>query len=64
MKKAFIRISCLLLGVNVFTACYGPARPPEGGWEDEIQEAMNEAEEKSAQAEDPAQELASEEEEI
>ncbi|MBQ4389064.1 MAG: hypothetical protein II824_03715 [Bacteroidales bacterium] len=24
MKKAFIRILCLLLGVNVFTACYGP----------------------------------------
>lgn len=24
MKKALIRILCLLLGVNVFTACYGP----------------------------------------
>ena len=28
MKKAVIRILCLLLGVNVFTACYGPALPP------------------------------------
>ena len=29
MKKAILRILCLLLGLNVFTACYGPALPPE-----------------------------------
>ena len=29
MKKAILRILCLLLGLNVFTACYGPAMPPE-----------------------------------
>lgn len=28
MKKAFLRILSLLLGLNVFTACYGPALPP------------------------------------
>ncbi len=25
MKKAFVKLLCLLLGLNVFTACYGPA---------------------------------------
>ena len=29
MKKAILRILCLLLGLNVFTACYGPAMPPK-----------------------------------
>ena len=29
MKKAILRILCLLLGLNVFTACYGPAMPPD-----------------------------------
>ncbi len=28
MKKAILRILCLLLGLNVFTACYGPGLPP------------------------------------
>lgn len=36
MKKAFIRILCLLLGVNVFTACYGPYRGPETEPESEM----------------------------
>lgn len=30
MKKAFFRLMGLVLGLNVFTACYGPA---PGGWE-------------------------------
>ena len=30
MKKAFFRILGLILGLNVFTACYGPA---PGQWE-------------------------------
>ena len=25
MKKAFLKLMCLVLGLNVFTACYGPA---------------------------------------
>lgn len=36
MRKAFIRILCLLLGLNVFTACYGPAIPPEN-MQDELE---------------------------
>jgi len=48
MKKAFLRILCLLLGLNVFTACYGPAVPERDKMEaelaaaevdDEVQEA-------------------------
>jgi len=34
MKKAFFRLMGLVLGLNVFTACYGPA---PGGWEYEEQ---------------------------
>ncbi|MBR4809114.1 MAG: hypothetical protein IK031_02410 [Bacteroidales bacterium] len=30
MKKAFFRLMGLVLGLNVFTACYGPA---PGNWE-------------------------------
>ncbi len=30
MKKAFFRLMLLVLGLNVFTACYGPA--PGGDW--------------------------------
>ena len=30
MKKAFFRLMLLILGLNVFTACYGPA--PGGDW--------------------------------
>ena len=66
MKKAFIRILCLLLGVNVFTACYGPHYPgPETGMDLEtIQkelEALDEAQqlqeaESEAEPETPEQE--------
>ena len=31
MKKAFFKIMLVVLGLNVFTACYGPAP----GWQDE-----------------------------
>lgn len=30
MKKAFFKLMLLVLGLNVFTACYGPA--PGGDW--------------------------------
>ena len=31
MKKAFLKLMVLVLGLNVFTACYGPALPyPDG----------------------------------
>lgn len=36
MKKALVRILCLLLGVNVFTACYGPVRRPDTEPESEM----------------------------
>ena len=34
MKKLFIRIMALVLGLNVFTACYGPARIPDNYLDD------------------------------
>ncbi|MBO4475675.1 MAG: hypothetical protein J5737_03020 [Bacteroidales bacterium] len=38
MRKAFFRLMGLVLGLSVFTACYGPA---PGGWEyDEAEEAV------------------------
>lgn len=36
MKKAFFKLLLLVLGLNVFTACYGPA--PGGEWEEPPQE--------------------------
>lgn len=29
MKKALLKLMCLVIGLNVFTACYGPAPYPE-----------------------------------
>jgi hypothetical protein len=49
MKKALIRILCLLLGVNVFTACYGPYRGPETEPESEMIQQELEALEKAQQ---------------
>lgn len=40
MKKAFFRLMGLVLGLSVFTACYGPA---PGGWDyDGPEEAVSE----------------------
>jgi len=36
MKKVFLRIMILVLGLNVFTACYGTAPYPYGEPENEI----------------------------
>ncbi len=61
MKKAFFRLLGLVLGLNVFTACYGPA---PGGWEyddadqventDQNENSEEEEEEGQAKAEIPA----------
>ena len=58
MKKAFLRILCLLLGLNVFTACYGPSIPNREQMEAELTEAAasedqapEDAEEKTEEAE-------------
>lgn len=51
MKKAILRILCLLLGLNVFTACYGPAMPPppdSGLDQARVQENADEAPEEEA----------------
>ena len=67
MKKVFIRVLCLLLGVNVFTACYGPGPIPENAWDedkvqkelatlDELQPAAAVEEPSSTQEEQPAPE--------
>lgn len=38
MKKAFFKLMLLVLGLNVFTACYGPA--PGGEWEEPEQQTQ------------------------
>ena len=53
MKKAFIRILCLLLGVNVFTACYGPYRGPETEPESEMIQKELEALDEAQQLQEP-----------
>ncbi|MBO4625557.1 MAG: hypothetical protein J5646_08745 [Bacteroidales bacterium] len=50
MKKAFIRLLCLLLGLNVFTACYGPGPiPPDNLKEDVETKALLEEEDQEAE---------------
>ena len=50
MKKAFIRLLCLLLGLNVFTACYGPGPiPPDNLKEDMETKALLEEEDQEAE---------------
>ena len=56
MKKAFVKLLCLLLGLNVFTACYGPA-PVERELLDEELAALQQVEE----PEEEGQELQEEE---
>ncbi|MBO4455167.1 MAG: hypothetical protein J5695_08190 [Bacteroidales bacterium] len=55
MKKAFFRLMGIVLGLNVFTACYGPA--PGGEWEyEEATEQTDESEEEEeTKAADEAQ---------
>ena len=50
MKKAFIRLLCLLLGLNVFTACYGPGPVPPDDLKDEVEtKALLEEEDQEAE---------------
>lgn len=57
MKKALTRILCLLLGVNVFTACYGPGPVPEKVPTEEELAALQEKIDKARQQEElPAEE--------
>lgn len=66
MKKAFFRFLGIILGLNVFTACYGPA--PGGNWDyDEPKEqtdtkAVAEEEQPAEAAPQEAPQEASEEE--
>ena len=51
MKKAFFKLMLVVLGLNVFTACYGPA---PGNWEygdDEVAVAEEQADEAEGTAE-------------
>lgn len=57
MKKALIRILCMLLGVTVFTACYGPGPVPEKVPTEEELAALQEKIDKARQQEElPAEE--------
>ena len=38
MKKAFLKLMCLVLGLNVFTACYGPAPYPYDPEDDQTEQ--------------------------
>ena len=60
MKKAFFRILGLILGLNVFTACYGPA---PGEWQyqdpDQIENSDNQDSSESSEEEEESSEEAS-----
>lgn len=50
MKKGIIRLLCLLLGLNVFTACYGPGPIPPENLKDEVEtKALLEEEDQEAE---------------
>lgn len=50
MKKGIIRLLCLLLGLNVFTACYGPGPVPPENLKDEVEtKALQEEENPEAE---------------
>ncbi len=60
MKKAFFRLMGLVLGLGVFTACYGPAP----GWQyDEPEEVTDETKAPEAEESAPAEVSADGEEE-
>ena len=52
MKKALIRILCLLLGVNVFTSCSGPGPGPKKVPTEEELAARQEKTDKARQQEE------------
>lgn len=56
MKKGIIRLLCLLLGLNVFTACYGPYRGPETMDPEQIQQELKDLQKQQAKAEEEPEE--------
>jgi len=63
MKKAFVRLLCLLLGLNVFTACYGPYRGPEQMDPEQIEQELKDLQEQEENQGEPEEEPASPEQE-
>ena len=51
MKKAFFKLMLVVLGLNVFTACYGPAP----GWTDEDPELQEQTTDETKAADEEAQ---------
>ena len=56
MKKGFAKLLCLLLGLNVFTACYGPYRGPGNPEPEQIEQELKSLQEEETRAEDPEEE--------
>ena len=56
MKKGIIRLLCLLLGLNVFTACYGPYRGPETMDPEQIQQELKDLQKQQEEAEEEPEE--------
>ena len=63
MKKAFVRLLCLLLGLNVFTACYGPYRGPDQMDPDQIEQELKDLQEQEENQGEPEEEPESSEQE-
>ena len=63
MKKGIIRLLCLLLGLNVFTACYGPYRGPEQMDPEQIEQELKDLQEQDANQEETEAEPESPEQE-
>lgn len=61
MKKVFLRIMMLVLGLNVFTACYGPAPYP---YDEPKNEATEQNETKAAAEDEESDEKASADSEV
>lgn len=62
MKKVFLRIMMLVLGLNVFTACYGPAAPYP--YDEPENEATEQNETKAAAEDEESGEKASADSEV
>jgi hypothetical protein len=63
MKKAFVRLLCLLLGLNVFTACYGPYRGPDQMDPEQIEQELKDLQEQEENQGEPEEEPESSEQE-
>ncbi|MBQ9463605.1 MAG: hypothetical protein IJU68_08135 [Bacteroidales bacterium] len=63
MKKTFVRLMALVLGLNVFTACYGPALPPDdymGPDAAELSDQTKASEDEDAESEEEVVDVVSE----